>query len=156
MEAKGYRFIPALNMETLETNTDAMSIGDSRYPTFVSADGKVMIGFDQVQLYLHNGNVWRADSFSVKADHYNIDGIAVDPASRGSGRATAAMKDIMAAADDLGLTLHLEPVPMNNYIKRGQPRLNQTQLVAWYKRLGFVPQSPDNNRLLVRVPNKGE
>lgn len=60
--------------------------------------------------------------------------IRVPEGLRGAGRARAAMDDLLAAADRLGLRITLTPEPL-----AGDRKTSRRRLVAWYRSLGFVP-----------------
>jgi GNAT superfamily N-acetyltransferase len=61
---------------------------------------------------------------------------------RQKGHARAAMRVVLKAADDHGVTLSLNAVPT-----RGSG-MRQPQLIKWYARYGFIKQStsPEMNR----------
>jgi hypothetical protein len=71
----------------------------------------------------------------------NID--AVYAATPGGGR--AAMEDILRQADEAGISLGLDAVPMSNPYTYAEP-MTPEQLRAWYERFGF--EHSGGNRML--------
>lgn len=70
-------------------------------------------------------------------DHINIASIqSLAPAER-SGSASALMATAVKIADETGVTLRLSAIPYGTTAGK----LNRRQLIAWYKRKGFVPDS---------------
>jgi hypothetical protein len=64
--------------------------------------------------------------------------------NKGSGRASKELKRIIKDADDTGVTLRLQAIPI------GDDGLNQKQLVKWYRRHGFKGEPEE----MVRPPMK--
>jgi N-acetylglutamate synthase-like GNAT family acetyltransferase len=60
-----------------------------------------------------------------------ISGLVCDAASRGKGHATRVMSQVIAVADDHGMTLLVVPQPFED-----EP-MDKTTLRGWYARLGF-------------------
>lgn len=60
-----------------------------------------------------------------------VSGLVCDAASRGKKHATALMRQVIATADDHGMTLLVVPEPFED-----EP-MNTNTLRDWYARLGF-------------------
>lgn len=67
------------------------------------------------------------------AKRVKVDLIRVDESQRGKGLAEAAMRDLLAVADEHGFTVSLTPEPL-----LGDRKTSQARLRDWYRRLGFV------------------
>lgn len=126
-----------------EPNPEALEIAGTRYATLVSADGLVKVGLVGTRLYHHDGRVWWGDPcFDVEPDRVTIAGIVVDPAHRRQGLGTAAVRSILAVADQGGFRLLLEAQPIGKGISR-------RKLVQWYKGLGFEPAYPGEGETIL-------
>jgi GNAT superfamily N-acetyltransferase len=91
------------------------------------------------------GRVWLnlvADQLDPSA--LNVE-IRVD-GRRGEGRGSAAMSDVVAVADDLGLVLTLDVSTMER-----QGQMGYADRRSWFERLGFEEVAPGSQRL-VRHP----
>jgi GNAT superfamily N-acetyltransferase/cation transport regulator ChaC len=65
-----------------------------------------------------------------------IEAIMVDQEKRGKGIATDAMQELVANADEHGVTLYIEPTPLVN-IREKNFGLDKQQLEDFYKKFGF-------------------
>ena len=65
-----------------------------------------------------------------------IEAIMVDQEKRGKGIATKAMQELVANADEHGVTLYIEPTPLVN-IREKNFGLDKQQLEDFYKKFGF-------------------
>lgn len=63
--------------------------------------------------------------------HLSIDQIVVEKEARSAGHGTAAMREVLNWADANGVTVSLTPA--------GDLGTPKAKLVAWYRKLGFVP-----------------
>ena len=79
-----------------------------------------------------------------------INALLVDQAKRNQGKANEALKNIVDAADQYGVTLYIEPVPMVN-LKEKDFGLDSQQLEDLYKKFGF-DFAEDSNKVMVREP----
>lgn len=78
------------------------------------------------------------------------------PEQRGKGLASAALKDLLAIADEHGLIVALTPAG----VPSGKGMLSDRQLRAWYARHGFVPNTGSArdlrfNEAFIRLPRGG-
>jgi GNAT superfamily N-acetyltransferase len=78
-------------------------------------------------------------------DYATIDYFAAHPESRGTGAGTEAMRRILDLADKHGVTIFLDPVPLD---EGG----SVARLVRWYASFGFVFAEPDEGSMMVRAP----
>lgn len=122
------------------------------YPTITDKDRIVKVGLDRTDIFGRNGNVYVGNSSRPLLNGYVVQAIVTDPQHRGKGKANEILKKILLAADEVGLLLKLEPVPMNDFIKKGDAKLSQPQLTKWYSKHGFEKQ-PDAN-IMTRNPKK--
>lgn len=88
-----------------------------------------------------------------KAYRYHSDGtdltlarLEVAPACRREGLARKALSELSCYMDLLGLSLYLEPLPMEK-----KTTLTRDHLRAFYAQFGFVP-TDDSRRVMVRRP----
>lgn len=124
----------------------------SIYPTVTDTAHTVKVGLDRTDIFGHNGSVWVGDSSRPMLNGYVVQAIVTDPEHRGKGRAKEALKSMLSAADEAGLLLKLEPVPMKDFIKRGDKKLSQSQLQKWYSKYGFEKSKEAN--IMTRNPRK--
>lgn len=124
----------------------------SIYPTITDKDHTVKVGLDRTDIFGHDGSVWVGDSSRPLLHGYVIQAIVTDPEQRGKGKAKEVLKQMLAAADEAGLLLKLEPVPMKDFIKRGEKKMSTPQLQKWYAKHGFE-RSKDAN-IMTRSPKK--
>lgn len=79
-----------------------------------------------------------------------LEAILVDQEKRGKGIATKAMQELMANADEHGITLYIEPIPLVN-IKEKNFGLDRQQLKDFYKKFGFEFME-GTEKVMVREP----
>jgi len=79
-----------------------------------------------------------------------INALLVDQAKRNQGKANEALQNIVDAADQYGVTLYIEPVPLVN-VKEKNFGLDSQQLEDLYKKFGF-DFAEDSNKVMVRDP----
>ena len=79
-----------------------------------------------------------------------INALLVDQAKRNQGKANEALQNIVDAADQYGVTLYIEPVPLVN-LKEKDFGLDSQQLEDLYKKFGF-DFAEDSNKVMVREP----
>lgn len=166
MESESYsgdevidKFIALLPNYGLELHT--WSVGDkdvafkwrgSTYPTITDKERSVKVALDRTDIYGHNGDVWMGSASQPLVNGYVIQAIVTDPAQRGKGKAKEMLKQVLRCADEAGLLLKLEPVPMKDFVKKGQASLTKKQLQQWYGRHGFH-KDPEVN-IMTRTPSK--
>jgi len=141
MVAKGYSF------ESPRNSTKCVSYSGSTYPTLISSDGDVKMGYDINQLFMHKGHVWYGDRLNPE-DTIILAGIITNPEKRGQGLAGKAIKDFVDAAKQAGLKIHLEPTPMEDFIGKKDKSLNEKELTSWYEKLWFKSPYKDSKRIL--------
>jgi len=124
----------------------------SIYPTVTDTSHTVKVGLDRTDIFGREGNVWVGDPSRPILNGYVIQAIVTDPEHRGKGKAKEALKSMLAAADEAGVLLKLEPVPMKDFIKKGEKKMSQSQLQKWYSKYGFE-KSKDAN-IMTRLPKK--
>lgn len=124
----------------------------SIYPTLTNKDHTVKVALDRTDIFGHNGSVWVGDSSRPMLNGYVIQAIVTDPEHRGKGKAKEVLKSILSAADEAGLLLKLEPVPMKDFIKQGDEKLSASQLQKWYSKNGFKKSKEAN--IMTRNPRK--
>jgi hypothetical protein len=69
-------------------------------------------------------------------EEVTFEALLVDPSKRRQGKANQALTDLTQMADEYGVTLYLEPVPLVN-IKEKNFGLDTDQLADLYKKFGF-------------------
>ena len=79
-----------------------------------------------------------------------INALLVDQAKRNQGKANEALQNIVGAADQYGVTLYIEPVPLVN-LREKNFGLDSQQLEDLYKKFGF-DFAEDSNKVMVREP----
>jgi GNAT superfamily N-acetyltransferase len=123
------------------------------YPTITDKEKIVKVALDRTDLFVRRpGEVWVGDPSRPLLNGYVIQAIITDPQHRGKGKASEILKRMLKAADEAGLLLKLEAVPMKSFIKRKQPKLSQPQLIKWYSKHGFE-KHPESS-LMVRKPKQ--
>lgn len=147
----GYRYEPP-SLDSRQANPNAVRIGGSVYPTFVSGDGAVKLAFDTTDIFEKNGEVWIGDPTAPIPDGIVGQAVITDPEKRGQGLASKVIKDLVKVADQYGLRLIFEPAQMKSEVKKGQKALSTKELVAWYKKLGFEQRTPGSDLILERSP----
>lgn len=126
--------------------------GGFGFQTFVSGDGNVKIAVDNAPIFVHKGDVRLGNTNDRVPNELTIQGLVVEPGSRGQGLAKKAMQELQDAADENGITLVGEPVKMKDFVKKGQKSLSTEGLVAWYKKLGWTQQTKGSNLILEYKP----
>ena len=116
--------------------------GGSRYTTF-ERDGVRLAVSRGRSLGDHRGTVVVYDADPEEVVIYAL---LVDPAARRKGKARAALMDMASIADEQGLTLYIEPAPL----EKGKGSISRDSLVSFYLRCGFCRTSSGSDRVLVR------
>ena len=75
-------------------------------------------------------------------DAMTLEALITDPAVRNQGRARQALRDVIGFADQLGLTLYIEPVPLES-----DAGISKDQLSRFYAEFGFVKDDPSGKVL---------
>ena len=89
------------------------------YPTITDKDKIVKIALDRTDLFVRRPvDVWMGDPSRPLLNGYVIQAIVTDPEHRGKGKASDILRRILKAADEAGLLLKLEAVPMGDFIKK--------------------------------------
>jgi GNAT superfamily N-acetyltransferase len=89
-------------------------------------------GYDEIKIGKASVEVTRVD------DSMTINRLKVPENARGQGEASKALKEVLRQADEQGLTVFLTADPI------GAGGMSKTQLEAFYKRNGFVPNKGRN------------
>ena len=135
MERRGYKLELPRNPDNT-VNPNALEHQGSRYPTFVSADGKVKLAVSRDTYFERGpGEVFRGDLSSFIKDGFTLEIITTDPKSRGAGLAGKVMRDVVDASDVSGAKLYGEVAPVKTMA--GKKALTRNQLHKWYAKLGF-------------------
>ena len=118
-----------------ESNHEALVMGENRYPTVVHPTG-VKIALDTSSRFIHKETaVWAGDPYATDPTQITVAALWSPPLARGKGCASLAMKELCGVADELEITVSLEPQQISSY---GRERaLSTAQLKKWYARLGF-------------------
>lgn len=124
----------------------------SMYPTVTDKDHFVKIGLDRTNIFNRQGQVWIGDPSRPLLNGFVMQAIVTDPPQRGKGKARETLKALLQSADEAGLLLKLEPVPMKDFIKRGQKSMTKDQLRKWYGSHGFE-KDPEAN-IMTRTPKQ--
>lgn len=144
--ALGWRYVPAIDPDTFNSNADALDVGGRTFSTIISPDGNVKVGLSSTAIYMHNNNVWYGDPSEWKPDQLTLTGIYVNPNARNQGLASQAMRFVNSLADQLGMTLSLEPMPFKHKGEpKGTKRMTSTQLKKWYSQLGYNPSQQSSS-----------
>jgi GNAT superfamily N-acetyltransferase len=140
----GYK---VLALDDPRTYTDK---GGKQHRTFEKDGARIAVSPNQV-LFEFKGRVQYGMG---NPTDLSLEMLAVDPKDRGKGKATQVLKDLTKVADQYGITLYGEPVPIVN-LKAKDVGLDFDQLVNLYKKFGFEFQELDSgvsNRVIVREP----
>ena len=84
------------------------------------------------EIELDNGVTVEIDSFG---DFVTLTGLKTPKESRGKGRATQALKEIVSLADDAGVPIRIVAEPF------GTDGMTKNQLIDWYSKNGFALQA---------------
>ena len=130
---------------------DAFQWRGNTYPTITDKEKIVKVALDRTDLFVRRpGEVWLGDPSRPLVHGYIIQAIVTDPQHRSKGKASEILKRILKAADEAGLLLKLEAVPMKDFIKKKQLKLTSPQLIKWYSKHGFE-KHPEVS-LMIRKP----
>ncbi|XVQ15036.1 GNAT family N-acetyltransferase [Spirillospora sp. CA-255316] len=80
--------------------------------------------------------------------------IRTSPAMRGQGLAEAALRDVLALADEWRLPVRLTAEPVT-----GDTDTDLARLIAWYERHGFAilgAARPDEDAVIMQRPARGK
>jgi GNAT superfamily N-acetyltransferase len=84
-------------------------------------------------------------------DRAYIDGIRTRARSRGQGFAREILEDILQVCDNYGITTELIANPDRSAVAKDPANtLDLAQLVAWYKRFGFIPTRQTRGQVAMR------
>jgi GNAT superfamily N-acetyltransferase len=122
------------------------------YPTVTDKDRIVKVALDSTDIFSRRGEVWVGDPSRPMVHGFVIQAIVTNPEHRGKGKAKEMLRKVLAAADEAGLLLKLEPVPMKDFIKKGQKNVTKNQLQKWYGGMGFE-RDPEAN-IMTRKPQQ--
>lgn len=109
-------------------------------------DGARIATSGTVSLWFENGGV---TIYHGDPDDVVIEALLVDPGRRRQGRASDALQILSDLADQAGITLYLEPAPLED------GSMTREQLARFYRSHGFTPQDA-NGRVLVRKPRTSQ
>jgi hypothetical protein len=140
-------------MDYIEARDDrAFRNSGASYPTFVSPDGvRIAIQTSNDILFNPNSKDVLYSSSRPEKGVVILDAIVTPEGSRGQGLASKALKSLVRAADESGVTLKAEVAPMSQQGKQGA--LSKKGLIDWYKRHGFETESKGSQSpILVRKP----
>jgi GNAT superfamily N-acetyltransferase len=136
-----------LSLNDPRTYTDK---GGTQHRTFEKDGARIAVSPNQV-LFEWKGRVQYGMG---NPNELTLEMLAVDPKDRGKGKGTQVLKDLTKVADQYGITLYGEPVPIVN-LKQNDVGLDFDQLVNLYKKFDFKFQETDggvSNRVIVREP----
>jgi GNAT superfamily N-acetyltransferase len=150
MNKRGYSFLFP-HGETGTKTEGILTFGGYNYPTFVSKDGNVKIALGQNDLYIFNDKPWRGDPSQPLKNAFVIEGIYTSPEVRGQGRATQALKEVLSLADELNVSVKVEPTPIKSLA--GKTGRTREQLITDYKKLGFEQENQGSDQILIRTPS---
>jgi hypothetical protein len=136
-------------LEDKELNPQAVKMGGSTYPTLVSPGG-IKLALDTTDLFMHGSHVWNADPTEVSPNRITLVAIITPGELRGQGLATKALRDLQKMADQLNMVIVGEPVQIKTF--KDKKSLTSKQLIAWYKRLGWVQRTKGNDSILEYRP----
>jgi GNAT superfamily N-acetyltransferase len=140
----GYK---VLSLNDPRTYTDK---GGTQHRTFEKDGARIAVSPNQV-LFEWKGRVQYGMG---NPNELTLEMLAVDPKDRGKGKGTQVLKDLTKVADQYGITLYGEPVPIVN-LKQKDVGLDFDQLVNLYKKFDFKFQETDSGvseRVIVRQP----
>lgn len=123
--ARGFSFLAARDPAAFE-------LGHMRYPTF-TRDG-VRIAIQSARCLEEERGT--AMVYESERTDVIVWGLRTEAASRRKGLARLAMRDLLGCADATGVTLFLEPVPLES------TGASREALQAFYTSLGFVASGP--------------
>jgi len=134
LRADGFGFFGAREPE-------ALLVGRSRYPTFVK--NGVAIALQQSRCL----SLERGDAIVYDADPTDVVvwALKTQPKFRRTGRARQAMASLIRKADITGVTLFLEPVPLE------EGAMSREQLSGFYQSFGFT-SNDSRNQVMQRDP----
>ena len=124
--------------------------GGTQHRTFEKDGARIAVSPNQV-LFEWKGRVQYGMG---NPNELTLEMLAVDPKDRGKGKGTQVLKDLTKVADQYGITLYGEPVPIVN-LKQNDVGLDFDQLVNLYKKFDFKFQETDSGvseRVIVRQP----
>lgn len=124
--------------------------GGTQHRTFEKDGARIAVSPNQV-LFEWKGRVQYGMG---NPNELTLEMLAVDPKDRGKGKGTQVLKDLTKVADQYGITLYGEPVPIVN-LKQKDVGLDFDQLVNLYKKFDFKFQETDggvSERVIVRQP----
>ena len=136
-----------LSLNDPRTYTDK---GGTQHRTFEKDGARIAVSPNQV-LFEWKGRVQYGMG---NPNELTLEMLAVDPKDRGKGKGTQVLKDLTKVADQYGITLYGEPVPIVN-LKQNDVGLDFDQLVNLYKKFDFKFQETDSGvseRVIVRQP----
>jgi GNAT superfamily N-acetyltransferase len=144
--------LPKYNLEyhSPQESEHAFKWRGNIYPTITDKEKIVKVALDRTDIFSREGNVWVGDPSRPMLNGYVIQAIVTDPEHRGKGKASDILRRMIKAADEAGLKLKLEPVPMKDFIKKKEKKLTQPQLQKWYSKHGFEKDKGAN--IMVRNP----
>lgn len=139
--------LPNLGFKRLERG-DSMAYRDKAGKEFATyeRDG-VRVAFSS-NLVLFEDDRGRVNAAMSEPTDIVFQFLGVAPSDRKKGKATAALLDVVRAADMAGAKLYIEPTSLD----RGGPKT--PQLVNFYKRSGFTQATPGSDKILVREPGQ--
>ena len=139
-----YTALPAFGWTRLARDSSRVyeDGGGSRYTTF-ERDGVRLAVSRGRSLGDHRGTVVVYDADPEEVVVYAL---LVDPAVRRQGKARASLMEVVSIADEQGLTLYIEPAPL----EKGKGSISRDSLVSFYLRCGFCRTSSGSDRVLVR------
>jgi hypothetical protein len=137
--------LPSLGYQRLERGSPRAYVdkGGKEFPTYEKNGVRVAFASNELLFEDDRGRV--TVGMSEPTDlvfHF----IGVDPGARKQGKATAALLDVVRAADTAGTTMYMEPVSLD------VAGLATEQLVNLYKRFGFDQAVAGSDKVLVRTP----
>jgi len=124
--------------------------GGTQHRTFEKDGARIAVSPNQV-LFEWKGRVQYGMG---NPNELTLEMLAVDPKDRGKGKGTQVLKDLTKVADQYGITLYGEPVPIVN-LKQKDVGLDFDQLVNLYKKFDFKFQETDggvSERVIFRQP----
>lgn len=120
--------------------------GDKPHRTFEK--GPLRIALSPQRVLFTSGNAVQYGH--GESNEMVLEAILVDQEKRGKGIATEAMQELVANADEHGITLYIEPIPLVN-IKEKNFGLDRQQLEDFYKKFGFEFME-GTEKVMVREP----
>lgn len=136
-----------------ETNPNSLMVGSTVYPTLISPDG-VKVALDVVDIYKFKSRILKADPTEVSPDRVTLAAIITPGENRKQGAGSAALTALQSFASELGIVIVGEPVQMKQF--KDKKSLTTQQLVAWYKRHGWVQRTEGDDSILEYRPNRNQ